>query len=361
MGPETSFRMPAEWEPHAATWVAWPHKRESWPGKFEPIPAVWAQMVKALAPGEEVRILVNDEAMERAARAELKRAAADAPSVLFHRIPTDDAWIRDHGPIFVKTPEGRMVALDWLFTSWGGKYPPFDLDDATPQHVARALGVPCTRVDTVLEGGSIDVNGAGLLLTTEQCLLNPNRNPHLSRGEIERQLCRWLGARRVLWLGEGIEGDDTDGHVDDLARFVAPDTVVTIVERDETDFNHRPLRENRERLDSFTDLEGRRLRVIELPTPRPVFHAETRLPASYANFYIGNAAILVPTYDSPREDAEAIEILRSCFPGREVVGLRAVDMVWGLGAFHCATQQQPCAHPPATELREDEVNRTRPQ
>jgi agmatine deiminase len=336
------FAMPPEWAPHAATWLVWPKKPDTWPGLLDRIPPIYAQMVRALAEGEEVHVLVDDAPMETAARAVLREHRADAPSVVFHHIPTNDSWIRDAGPTFLKSRNGlQTLLLDWEYNSWGGKYPPFDLDNQIPRRLADLLGLPAVSPGVVLEGGSIDVNGAGVVLTTEQCLLNPNRNPHLSREQIEQILCDHLGVEKVLWLGDGIVGDDTDGHVDDLTRFVGERRVVTVVESDERDENFCPLRENRERLESMTDAQGRHLEIIDLPMPLPVIHEGQRTPASYANFYVGNAAVLVPTFDSGRRDEEAIATLRDCFPDRKAVDIRAVDLVWGLGAFHCLTQQQP--------------------
>jgi agmatine deiminase len=338
------FSMPAEWEPHAATWLAWPHKLATWPGKFEPVPHVYAQLVRALSDGgEPVHILVNNGQMEAAALAVLKEHRADASTVRFFRIPTNDVWVRDHGPIFVRreAPSPRLVAIDWGYNSWGGKYPPFDLDDVTPQRIAEALELPVVDGHMILEGGSIDVNGEGVLLTTEACLLNPNRNPHLTREQIEERLRDFLGVRKILWLGDGIEGDDTDGHVDDLTRFVNPGTIVTVVESDEADVNFKPLRENLERLREMTDLKGSKFEVVELPMPNPIEYDDQRLPASYANFYIGNGTVAVPTYDSGKKDSEAVGLLQELFPNRKVVGIRSTDLVWGLGSFHCITQQQP--------------------
>lgn len=337
------FRMPAEWERHRGTWLSWPHKESSWPGKLERIPPIWAEMVCQLAAGEEVHILVNEAAPADAVRALLAGRELARARVHFHEVPTDDAWIRDHGPTFIVcgTPVGGALALvDWRYNAWGGKYPPWELDDQVPRAIARLLDVEAFSPGIVLEGGSIDVDGAGTLLTTEACLLNPNRNPALDRAAIEQCLCDYLGARRVLWLGDGIVGDDTDGHVDDLTRFVAPGEVVTVVETDPSDENYARLRENQRRLEAMRDAAGRRLRVHTLPMPEPLFYEGTRLPASYANFYIANTVVLAPTFGSPR-DATALATLRELFPGRTVVGINAVDLVWGLGAFHCITQQQP--------------------
>ncbi|HLT92700.1 MAG TPA: agmatine deiminase family protein [Woeseiaceae bacterium] len=335
------YRMPAEWTPHQATWISWPHKRESWPGKFEPVEPVMVRAVQALAESELVRINVLDERHERHVR-ELLEGKARPDRVAFHRIPTNDAWCRDHGAIFVtrEHPDDPALALDFRFNAWGGKYPPFDLDDQVAAAMAAALGVPSLRVDMVLEGGSIDVNGAGALLTTEQCLLNPNRNPGLDREAIESRLRELLGVSQVFWLGEGIVGDDTDGHVDDLTRFVAEDTVVTVVERDRRDDNYEPLAENRERLAGFRLADGRPLRVIELEMPRPVEWRGERLPASHANFYIGNRVVLMPAFEDPADEANRAK-LAACFPGRDVVAIDCRDLVLGLGTFHCLTQQVP--------------------
>lgn len=331
--------MPAEWSPHESTWISWPHKRESWPGKFEPVEPVMVRLVEALARHEPVRINVLDAAHERHVAA-LLEGRARAEQVHFHRIPTDDAWCRDHGAIFVTGPDGALHALDFRFNAWGGKYLPYDRDDAVAPQMADALGVPCTSVDMVLEGGSIEVNGAGALLTTEQCLLHPNRNPDLSREAIEDCLCALLGVRQVLWLGDGIVGDDTDGHIDDLTRFVAEDAVVTVIEADRGDENYLPLAENRARLDAMRLPDGRPLRVIELPMPRPVVYRGDRLPASYANFYIGNRTVAMPAFGDPADET-ARATLAACFPGREVVPIDCTDLVLGLGTFHCLTQQVP--------------------
>ncbi|MGH7860160.1 MAG: agmatine deiminase family protein, partial [Candidatus Binatia bacterium] len=257
--------MPAEWEPHEATWLSWPHNLETWPGKFEPVPGVFAEIVAALHEHEEVRILVGDASLEESARRVLRTRGCESPNVRFFRIPTNDCWARDHGPIFVSGPDGRLEITDWVFNSWGGKYGPWDLDDVVPTRLGEALGIPVHGVDMVLEGGSIDVNGCGTLLTTESCLLNPNRNPGRSREEIEDELRRRLGVRNILWLGEGIAGDDTDGHIDDLARFVGPRTVVTVVEDDDHDENHEPLLENHRLLLTMKDENGEPLEVVRLP------------------------------------------------------------------------------------------------
>jgi len=337
------FRMPAEWEPHAATWLAWPHKQESWPGNFEPIPGVWVEMVRALAPHEHVNILVNDADAAAEVSTRLRAASVADAAVTLHHIVTDDAWARDHGPTFItrRTDDAtELAAIDWIYNAWGGKYPPWDHDDAVPRQVAERLGIRRFEPGIVLEGGSIDVNGCGTLLTTEACLLNPNRNPRLTGQQIETILRDYLGVRHILWLGDGIVGDDTDGHIDDLARFVDPGTVVTVLERDPADENYERLRENHARLQRMTDQDGRPLRVLTLPMPAPVYYEGQRLPASYANFYIANGVVLVPIFGEPN-DAPALHTLQEVFPRRRIVGINARAMVWGLGAFHCVTQQQP--------------------
>ena len=339
------FRMPAEWAPHRGTWLSWPHKHASWPGKFEPVPGIFARMVRELARHEEVHINVAGPDMEENVRALLQRERADLARVVFHANPTNDAWCRDHGPIFVhREAEGRreQAIVDWDYNAWGGKYPPYDLDDVIPTRIGRELGLPVFHPGIVMEGGAIDVNGQGTLLTTEACLLNPNRNPDLPRAQIETRLRAYLGVRHILWLGDGIAGDDTDGHVDDLARFVDPTTVVTVVERDPQDENYEPLQENLQRLRSMTDQDGRPLRVEQLPMPPALHHEGQRLPASYANFYIANGIVLLPGYD-PERDAQARATLEHLLPDRRVVVIDCIDLVWGLGAFHCVTQQWPAA------------------
>jgi agmatine deiminase len=340
---QLGYRMPAEWEPHRGTWLSWPHKEASWPGKFDPVPAIFASMVRHLADQEEVHINVAGPPMEQEVRRLLADGGAGSGNVYFHYIPTNDAWCRDHGPIFIQREhEGRRseAIVDWDFNAWGGKYPPYDLDDVVPTRVADELGVPAFHPGIVMEGGAIDINGRGTLLTTESCLLNPNRNPQLERPEIEEYLRSYLGVSHILWLGDGIAGDDTDGHVDDLTRFVDPTTVVTVLEEDPADENYEPLQANLERLRGMTDQDGQPLRIVALPMPRPLWHGGQRLPASYANFYIANGIVLLPTYD-PGPDEEARAVLQNLFPDREVIGIDCTDLVWGLGAFHCITQQWP--------------------
>jgi agmatine deiminase len=340
---EQGFRMPAEWEPHQATWVSWPHKEASWPGKIETIKPVFARMVAELSRSEAVHINVNDDPMEAEAR-KLLAEQGRLGEVVFHHLPTNDAWCRDHGAIFVKRnqPAGRntLCALDWKYNAWGDKYPPYDLDNRVPAGMAEYLKVPRIEIPWVLEGGSIDVNGQGVLLTTQACLLNPNRNPELSQGQIEQLLKDHLGVEQILWLGEGIVGDDTDGHIDDITRFVSPRTVVTAIEPNPEDENHELLAQNLALLQSFRLAGDQRLKIVELPMPDPVECEGQRLPASYANFSIANTVVLLPFYGGPK-DEEAREMLQSVFPDRRVIGIDCTDLIWGLGAFHCLTQQVP--------------------
>jgi agmatine deiminase len=329
------FRMPAEWEPHEATWIAWPHHRADWPGKFAAIPWVYAEIVRKLAEAETVRILINTDADEAPVRRILRQAGANLAAVEFFVFPTDRVWTRDYAPLFVKNRRGEVAAVNWNFNAWA-KYPNWQRDDAIPAAIAGRLAMRRFDPGWVLEGGSIDVNGQGLLLTTEECLLSEvqARNPGRSRREYEQVFHDYLGIRRVIWLGRGIAGDDTHGHVDDLARFVSPDTVVIASERDPRDENYEPLREN------YLRLKALPLRVEKLPMPAPLYHRGQRLPASYANFYIANRLVLAPTFNDP-QDRVALARLARLFPGRQVVGIHAVDLVWGLGTLHCLTQQQP--------------------
>jgi agmatine deiminase len=338
--------MPAEWEPHEATWLAWPHERTDWPGKFAPIQWVYGEIVRHLSRVEKVRILVNDAEWETKARKVLNKCHVQMQAVEFFYVPTDRSWTRDFCPIFVKNAEGENIALNWRFNGWA-KYSNADRDDAAAPAIARQLGVPvCTperggqRI--VLEGGSIDVNGAGTILTTEECLLSEvqARNPALTRQDIEQIFSRHLGARHTLWLRNGIAGDDTHGHVDDLARFTNTRTVVIASEEDPQEANYKPLQENLALLREMKDQDGNSLHVEKLPMPAPVFFDGQRLPASYANFYIANKVVLVPTFNDPN-DRVALNKLAELFPGRSVVGIAATDLVLGLGTLHCMTQQQP--------------------
>ena len=333
------FRMPAEWEPHEATWIAWPHNRDDWPGRFAPIPWVYGEIVRKLARAERVRILVEHEDHEQSARRILRKIGADLDAVEVFRVATDRVWTRDYGPLFVRNATGEVAITNWRFNGWA-KYDNWKKDDAVTSQLARQLKMPQWQPDVVLEGGSIDVNGGGLVLTTEECLLSPvqARNPGLGRAGIERALVDYLGARKVIWLRNGIAGDDTHGHIDDLARFVAHDTVVIVSEEDRSDPNYEPLREN------LRLLRTQPLRVVKLPMPRPLIFAGQRLPASYANFYIANKLVLVPTFNDPGDRA-ALTTLARLFPDREVAGIHATELVWGLGTLHCMTQQQPAGRP----------------
>ena len=344
------YRMPAEWEQHAATWLGWPHNKTDWPGKFQPIPWVYAEIVRNLARQERVDILVNDARAEEHARSVLDKANALNENVRFRRAVTNRGWMRDSAPIFVKRTDKKdpIAAVNWQFNAWA-KYPDWRDDDKASERIAKWAGVPVFRPDVngkrvVLEGGSIDTNGRGLLLTTEECLLSDvqARNPQLSRSELERVLADYLGIEKVVWLERGIAGDDTHGHVDDISRFVAADTVLTAVERNTNDDNHEPLRINLDRLKRATDQNGRKLQVIELPMPAPVIFKGRRLPASYANFYLANGVVLVPVFND-KNDRCALHILGELFPARDVVPIYCGDLIWGLGAIHCMTQQQPAA------------------
>ena len=335
--------MPAEWEPHRATWFTWPRPDGiSFPGRFDVVPPVLADLFRQLLAVEEVHLNVWNLEMEQQVRASLQPLGVAVDQLQFHHFPSYEPWCRDHGPIFVVRERNGIrdrAVIDWAYNAWGGKYPPFDLDDAVPQHIAALRKLPLYSPGMILEGGSIDVNGQGALLTTEACLLNPNRNPQLDRAQIESHLESFLGVTNVLWLGDGIAGDDTDGHVDDLSRFVSPTTIVTVVEQDPQDENFSRLQENLKRLRSFR-INGQPFRVVELPMPGRVEWESQRLPASYANFYIANQRVLVPTYRHPN-DAKAIAILQREFPDRRVIGIDSTDLIWGLGSFHCLTQQEP--------------------
>lgn len=366
--------MPAEWEPHAATWLGWPHNRTDWPGKFQPIPWVYAEIVRHLARVERVEILVEDKPAEDKARDVLERADAWRPSVRFHRWATNRGWTRDFCPIFVlwrgsatRAPQSRVGLVNFRFNAWA-KYSDWRLDDRASEQMVRWLKLPAWRPTAnvarapspakssvvhapsrvrpqeriVLEGGSIDVNGRGLLLTTEECLLSPvqQRNPSLGREQLERIFADYLGIEKVLWLERGIAGDDTHGHIDDTARFVSPDTIITAVEPNAADPNHKPLTANLARLRAMADQHGRRLNVVELPMPAPVVFRGQRLPASYANFYVANGLVLVPVFNDPN-DRVALNLLAQLFSGREIIPIYSRDLVWGLGTIHCMTQQQP--------------------
>jgi len=338
---QLGYRMPAEWEPHRATWLAWPRNPETWPAPLEAVQEIWVKFIVALSAGEEVCLLVNDERAHHGAMSWLTAAGAVMERTVFYTIPTVDVWIRDYGPTFLTREErGPLALIDWIFNAWGGKYLDYVQEEGVNPALAARLGVPVFSPGIVLEGGSIDVNGLGTCLTTEQCLLNPNRNPRLSRSQIEQILGDYLNVCRIIWLDQGIAGDDTDGHIDDIARFVNPTTVVCCLEEDSADENYAPLKENYERLQAAADQDGRKLNVVTLPMPGQVVAEGKRLPASYVNFYIANGIVLVPTYDHPN-DRRALGILGELFPDRKVLGVPCRVLVPGMGAIHCVTQQEP--------------------
>jgi agmatine deiminase len=338
---ELGYRMPAEWEPHAATWLSWPRREGiSFPDAYDRVLPTFREMVAALLESEPVCINVSNGAHEAEARAILDELPQER--LTYYTIPTNEPWCRDHGPIFLtRRDDPKLAIVDWGYNAWGGKYPPFDLDDVVPTRVAEALSLPVWQGGMILEGGSIDVNGMGALLTTESCLLNRNRNPNMTRDQIEQRMRDYLGVRDIFWLSRGTEGDDTDGHIDNLARFVDERIVLAVVERNRRDANYEPLQENLAMLREIR-MDGEPLEIIELPMPAEIHRDDLRLPASYANFYIANSVILVPTFDDENDD-EAIDTIQDAFPDREVVAIDCRELVWGLGAFHCLTQQQPVA------------------
>ena len=336
------YRFPAEFEQHEATWLSWPHKEASWPGKLDAIYPYYAQFVKALAESEKVRINVADEAMKNFALEHLSDAGVNLEQVDFYFYPTNDAWCRDHGPAFLVNPEAehKKVIVDWGYNAWGGKYPPFDLDDVIPTLIGKEFNIPVFHPGIVMEGGSVEFNGAGTLLTSTACLLNPNRNPHLNQEEIEEYLRNYYGVDQILWVDEGVVGDDTDGHIDDTVRFVNENTVLTVVEENPADENYDLLRHNLKQLKAMRLPNGQPLNIIELPMPDAVVYDDQRLPASYANFYIANTSVIVPTFRCAK-DEKALQIIQSCFPTRKVIGIDSTEIIWGLGSFHCLSQQEP--------------------
>lgn len=350
---QLGYRMPAEWARHTATWLAWPHNAEDWPGRFHPIAWVYADIVRHLSRVEEVHVLVNDALAARRARSLLSRVHADLAQVHFHEWPTDRIWLRDSGPTLVVRPgnDNPLAVIDWKFNAWA-KYDNWQLDNQVPAHIAGNLHLPAfepivkladgTDHRLVLEGGSIDTNGAGVLLTTEECLLSDvqQRNPGISRGQLEQAFSDYLCIDQVLWLDRGCVGDDTHGHVDDITRFTGDNTIVTVTEPNRDDENHLPLAENLERLRSARNLQGKPFQIVELPMPAPVIFEGQRLPASYANFYVANDMVLVPTFNDPK-DRHALNILAGQFPDHQITGIHCGDFIWGLGALHCMTQQQP--------------------
>ena len=338
---QSGYAFPAEWAPHEATWLSWPHKEASWPGKLETIYKPYCEFIKVVAEGEKVRINVNDEATKTFAQAELQKVGADLSNIEFYFNPSNDAWCRDHGPAFLLSEDKtKKAVVDWGYNAWGDKYPPYDLDDVIPTKIAEHFHLPLFNPGIVMEGGSVEFNGAGTILTTTACLLNENRNPHLNKVQIEKYLMDFYGAEQVLWLGDGIVGDDTDGHIDDITRFVNRNTVLTVVESNPEDENYHLLQENLETLKTLRLPDGEALNIITLPMPAPVIHEDTRLPASYANFYIANQAVIVPTFRDDN-DSIALDIIQQAFPDRKVVGIDSTDIIWGLGSFHCLSQQEP--------------------
>lgn len=337
-----NYSFPPEWAKHEATWLSWPHKEDSWPGKINAIYPRYAEFIKYLALSEKVRINVKDEAMKAFALMHIAEAGADLSQIEFFFHDTNDAWCRDHGPAFLVNlaAEQKKVIIDWGFNAWGGKYPPFDLDDVIPTKIGTHFNIPVFYPQIIMEGGSVEFNGKGAILTSRSCLLNENRNPDLSLEQIEQFLKDYYGQQQVLWVSDGIVGDDTDGHIDDTVRFVNENTVLTVVEDNPEDENYELLQTNLKELKEMRLLNGEPLNIIELPMPDAVIYEDIRLPASYANFYISNAHVIVPTYRCGK-DAIALEIIKKCFPGRETVGIDSTDIIWGLGSFHCLSQQEP--------------------
>lgn len=336
------YKFPAEFAEHEATWLSWPYKEASWPGKIDTIYPNYALFIKYLALSEKVRINVANEAMKQFAMGHLEKAGANLAQVEFFMHPTNDAWCRDHGPAFLINPEAdiKKVIVDWNYNAWGNKYPPYDLDDVIPTLIGNHFNIPVYHPGIVMEGGSVEFNGMGTLLTSTCCLLNENRNPHLNQHEIENYLHNFYGVDQILWVADGIVGDDTDGHIDDTVRFVNADTVITVVESNKQDENYELLQTNLKQLKGMRLLNDKQLNIIELPMPDAVIYEDQRLPASYANFYISNKHVIVPTFRCDKDD-KALQIIQDCFPKREVVGIDSTDIIWGLGSFHCLSQQEP--------------------
>ncbi len=336
------YSFPAEFAPHFATWLSWPHKEASWPGKIDTIYPLYAQFIKELSKVERVHINVSNEVMKEFALQYISAAGADLSKVFFFYHPTNDAWCRDHGPAFLINPTAadKKIIVDWNYNAWGNKYPPYDLDDIIPTLIAKAYNIPVVHPGIIMEGGSVEFNGKGTILTSESCLLNKNRNPHLSRQQIEEYLCNYYGMQQVLWVPDGIVGDDTDGHIDDTIRFVNQDTVLSVVEENKSDDNYTLLQDNLKVLQTMRLINGKQLNIIELPMPDPVIYEDQRLPASYANFYIANHIVIVPTFRCDK-DEKALAIIQQAFPDRKIIGIDSTDIIWGLGSFHCLSQQEP--------------------
>lgn len=337
------YFMPAEWEQHDAIWLSWPHDPITFPGRVEKIERTYGKIIKNLQHSEKVNLLVKDSAMKTRAQDILKERGVNPDEIAFHVYEYADVWFRDYGPIFlVNKKSGGLAMSHWIFNGWGEKYEALMKDTHIPEFINQSMNIPCFTPGIVMEGGSIDVNGKGTLLTTEQCLLNKNRNPHLSKSGIEEYLMEYLGVSHIIWLKNGIEGDDTDGHIDDISRFVNPTTVLCAYEENRNDVNYPILHENYEILLHAKDQSGNSLKVIKLPMPGAIGDAEGALPASYANFYIGNKVVLVPVFGH-ENDVKALYIIRQQFPDRKVVGINCADLVYGLGTLHCISQQQPKA------------------
>lgn len=341
---ERGFFFPAEWHPHEATWITFPHNDHSWQGdKLAQMYPEYFALIKAISQGEKVRINVNDARLSDFILGELPKYSIDSQKIELFVRPTNDAWCRDHGPAFlIKKDSSERLLIDWGYNAWGGKYPPFDADNGIPQAIAQDLGLTFQSPGIIMEGGSVEFNGQGAVLTSRSCLLNPNRNPHLNQEQIEKYLKDFYGVEQVLWVSDGIVGDDTDGHIDDTVRFVNEDTVITMVEPKLDDDNHAVLAQNLQELKEMKLLDGRPLRIVEIPMPDPVVIDEFRAPGSYANFYICNAAVIVPIFHCP-QDSVALDILSQLFTDRPVIGLSAREIIWGQGSFHCLTQQEPKA------------------
>jgi agmatine deiminase len=339
---QLGYYFPAEFAPHVATWLSWPHKEASWPGKIHTIYPYYCEFVKELTKSEKVCINICDSQMKAFAIQYLQEADVDLSKVEFFLHPTNDAWCRDHGPAFLINPgtAEKKIIVDWNYNAWGGKYPPYDLDDVIPTHIAKHYNIPVYHPGIIMEGGSVEFNGKGSLITSTACLLNVNRNPHLSQSQIEEYLMNYYGVEQVLWINEGIVGDDTDGHIDDTVRFVNDDTVLVAIEENKNDENYELLQNNLQQLKQMRLLNGRQINIVELPMPDILFYQDQRLPASYANFYIANHAVIVPTFRC-NKDAKALQIIGECFPDREIVGIDSVEIIWGLGSFHCLSQQEP--------------------
>ncbi|HSZ34837.1 MAG TPA: agmatine deiminase family protein [Puia sp.] len=339
---ELGYRFPAEFELHAATWLSWPHKEASWPGKIASIYNPYCLFIKALTENEFVHINVANDEMKTFATEKLMSISVNLDMVKFYSHPTNDAWCRDHGPAFLIKPgvQQPKIIIDWNYNAWGNKYPPFDLDDRIPTLIAAAYEIPVLYPEIIMEGGSVDFNGKGTLITSESCLLNQNRNPMLSRSGIETYLEAFYGVDQVLWVKDGIVGDDTDGHIDDTVRFYNEDSVLTVVEENKSDENYEILQRNLSDLKKMRLLNGKQLNIAELPMPDKIIYEDQRLPASYANFYIANGLVVVPTFRCKKDD-KAIQIIQQAFPDRKVIGIDSTDIIWGLGSFHCLSQQEP--------------------